>query len=569
VFAAKPWRRRTRGEALAGPDAGDVRTVQQWRERFQQKLTDVRGRLGAGRLVAGEPVPDGPFVEVKELIGGYMIVSAESIDEAHRSGARVSRARASRVGCRGDRSPRAVSASHLAEHFFRHEYGRLVAILSRRIGVQHLAAIEDAAQSALLTAVELWTANGIPENPSAWLFRVAHHHVVGELRRQARRDRLLELGAASLQEVAGSLHEPALAGDVGDELLRMLFVCCDDGSPVESQLVLALKTLCGFGVGEIAQRLFITEANVYKRLGRARQRLREDPNLLDELTNEQLALRLPAVHAIIYLLFTQGYLSSRADAAIEKELCDEAKRLALVLVEHPVGRTPETFALLSLLHLHSARLAAREDGAGDLLLLEEQDRSFGDQLEIQTGLSWLARSADGDVFSRYHAEAGIAAEHCLAPSFSETRWDRIVECYELLSRLAPSAIHTLNRAVATAELRGPEAGLRVVRDIEPPSWLEGAYLWAAVLADLHRRCGHLALARQYGQEALEGAPSGAVKNLLGRRLSETVRDATRAWAPGAVGGRAGRERRARAGAHRNPIPGSPRHGGVTARRGLG
>src|SRR5262249_53391209 len=136
-------------------------------------------------------------------------------------------------------------------------------------------------------------------------------------------------------------------------------------------------------------------------------------------------------------------------------------------------------------------MAARQDGSGGLLLLEEQDRSLWDQHEIQIGLGWLAKSAQGDVFSRYHAEAGIAAEHCLAPSFEQTRWDRIAESYALLERLAPSLLHTLNRAVAVAEWRGPALGLAVLEGLEPPSWLAGSYLWAAVLADLHRRCGHV------------------------------------------------------------------------------
>jgi RNA polymerase sigma-70 factor (ECF subfamily) len=171
-----------------------------------------------------------------------------------------------------------------------------------------------------------------------------------------------------------------------------------------------------------------------------------------------------------------------------------------------------------MMHLHVARTAARQDRSGGLLLLEEQDRTLWDQREIQIGLSWLARSATGEVFSRYHAEAGIAAEHCLAPSVAATRWDRIVEGYELLERLAPSAIHTLNRAVAVAELRGPEAGLSVLHGLEPPSWLAGSYLWATVLADLHRRCGHEDMARRYGEVAVASAPTPAVQELIRRRL---------------------------------------------------
>jgi RNA polymerase sigma-70 factor (ECF subfamily) len=391
-------------------------------------------------------------------------------------------------------------------------------MLSRRVGVHHLEAVEDAVQIALLAAVETWPKGEVPENPSAWLFRVAQNQFVGELRRRTRRDRISEehgLGALDSTEAA---PDTFLMGDVRDDLLRMLFVCCDDAIPVESQLVLALKVLCGFDVREIAERLFTTEANVYKRLGRARNQLREVELETDELATSELRSRLPAVQGILYLLFTEGYLSSHTEGPIRRELCAEARRLTEILAAHPLSATPETFALLALMFLHSARLPARQDGSGGLLLLEEQDRTLWNQDELRLGVSWLARSAEGDAFSRYHAEAGIAAEHCLAPSFAETRWERIVECYALLEELAPSPLHTLNRAVATAEWRGPAQGLAVLEGLEPPSWLVGSHLWSAVLADLHGRSGHIELAQRYRAAALAAAPSQAVRVTLERRL---------------------------------------------------
>ena len=410
-----------------------------------------------------------------------------------------------------------MTTPQFAEHSFRHEYGRLVAMLSRRVGMRHLATIEDAVQAAFLAALESWTRGGAPENPPAWLFRVAYNRVVEDLRMRARRDRLLqernEDGATRTED----LENQFLSEDLQDDLLRMLFLCCDSSIPIESQLALALKTLCGFDVGEIAERLFTTEANVYKRLVRARHRLRELPIGLNELTTEQLSARLPAVLSVLYLIFTEGYLS-HAEPAIRRELCEEAKRLTLLLAEHPAGSTPESFALLALMHLHAARLPARQDACGGLLLLEEQDRAHWDQRQIKIGLVWLARSAQGDVFSRYHAEAGVAAEHCLARTFEETRWGRVVECYAMLERLAPSALHTLNRAVAVAQWRGPTEGLAVLEGLEPPIWLAGSYMWAAVLADLYRRCGRDELAQRYTEAAIDSAPSAAVKDLLKRRL---------------------------------------------------
>ncbi|NUO53751.1 MAG: RNA polymerase subunit sigma-70 [Polyangiaceae bacterium] len=405
----------------------------------------------------------------------------------------------------------------LDARFFRHEYGRLVAMLSRRAGVHHLEAVEDAVQFALMTAVETWPKQVLPDNPSAWLFRVAHNRLVGELRGDARRAKLAaEEGLATHDRADGP--GALLAGDVRDDVLHMLFVCCHDAIVIESQIVLALKTLSGFDVREIAERLFTTEANVYKRLGRAKARLKEVDLDIGELSPEQLVSRLPAIHLVLYVLFTEGHQSSHPDGAIRGDLCDEARRLTQVLAEHPVGATPETFALLALMHLHAARLPARQDGSGGLLLLEEQDRSRWSQEEIACGLSWLARSAEGDALSRYHAEAGIAAEHCLAPSFVETRWDRIVECYDLLNRVAPSAIHTLNRAIAMAEWKGAAEGLALLEGLEPPTWLEGSYLWSAVLADLHRRCAHHDIAQRLARMAIQSAPSEIVKAALERRL---------------------------------------------------
>src|SRR5881392_3057882 len=216
-------------------------------------------------------------------------------------------------------------------------------MLSRRVGVQYIEDVEDAVQSALMTALESWTIAGLPDNPPAWLFRVAHNNLMGELRRRTGHRRILEQNAKEDIGILENGSDIFLAGEVGDDLLRMLFVCCDDAIPAESQLVLALKTLCGFSIREIALRLFTSEANVYKRLGRARSHLRKHPPRPADLAGEQYSSRLPAVNKILYLLFTEGYLSSHAEMAIRRELCHEEMRLAAILAEHPVGQNPETF----------------------------------------------------------------------------------------------------------------------------------------------------------------------------------------------------------------------------------
>jgi RNA polymerase sigma factor (sigma-70 family) len=416
----------------------------------------------------------------------------------------------------------ATSAPGLVEPFFRREYGRLVALLTCKVGVRHLDRVEDAVQSALLAALTVWTAQGRPDDPGAWLYRVAHNALMGDLRRTSGRLRILERSVDPVADGADPVSAPHFAGEVADDLLRMLFICCDDAIPRNSRLVLALKTLCGFSTSEIALRLFTSEANVYKRLARARDRLREAPLDTDTPPLDTLRARVPSVHDVLYLLFNEGYLSAHAEQAIRRELCDEAIRLATLLAEHHVGAMPESFALLALMHLHAARLGARCDAAGGLLLLEEQDRSRWDRDQIRLGAQWLERSAGGDTFTRFHAEAGIAAAHCVAPSFEQTRWNEIADLYAMLERIAPSPLHTLNRAVAVAEWQGPEAGLAVLGALTPPAWLVDSYLWDAVLGDLHRRTGHLDLAERHRARALASAPTPAVQDLLRRRLEPAV-----------------------------------------------
>ena len=397
-------------------------------------------------------------------------------------------------------------------------------MLTRRAGAQHIELVEDTVQSALMTALTAWTAEGLPEDPGAWLYRVAYNRLVNGLQQRARQLRLLESAAQDAAAPDAPTAAAHFDGEVRDDMLRMLFVCCSEKIPRESRLVFALKTLCGFSTSEIALRLFITSANVHKRLGRARERLREESAESAESAEietpplEALSSRLSSVHEVLYLLFNEGYLSAHAEQPIRRELCDDAVRLTSLLAEHAIGANPETSALLALMHLHAARLTARRDGAGGLLLLEEQDRALWDRERIQLGLQWLARSSEGPELSRYHAEAGIAAAHCLAPSFAETDWQQIAELYSLLESIAPSPLHTLNKAVATAEWKGPAAGLEALEGVVPPSWLVGSYLWDAALSDLHRRAGNVEIARQHGERALSSAPTPAVHDLLARRL---------------------------------------------------
>ncbi|MDB4989227.1 MAG: polymerase sigma-70 factor [Myxococcaceae bacterium] len=411
--------------------------------------------------------------------------------------------------------PRADSTG-MVEHYFRHEYGRLVSTLARVFGVPQIETIEDAVQDALQLALDAWALKGVPADPAAWLYRVSYNRVIDVLRSARVRARSSE--RSSGRELAHDQPPPRFQREIADDLLRMLFVCCDQAVPAESQLVLALKTLCGFSVAEIATRLFISEANVWKRLERARLRLCALEPDTDTLDLAALQGRLGSVHAVIYLLFNEGYHSLQADNIVRRELCDEALRLAILLAEHPSGAVASTYALLALMHFHTARLASRVDQSGALLLLEEQDRTSWDRSLIDAGCAWLERSASGDSFSRYHAEAGIAAEHCLATSFAATRWSEIADLYLMLEQLAPSPLHVMNRAVALAQVHGPALALALLAEAQPPGWVRRYYLWHAVLGELHRQAGQPERAREHLKRALSDAPTEGDRALLRKRL---------------------------------------------------
>ena len=419
-------------------------------------------------------------------------------------------------------------APALPDHYFRHEFGRLVSVLSRRFGMHRLELCEDAVQTALLRAVQSWSQQGPPDNPSGWLFRVAQNEVLGSLRREKRSGVTPGAALDGVENVPDAASEGGgddaifLKHEVKDDQLRMLFVCGDPAIPRESQIVFALKTLCGFSVDEIALRLFQNQEAIYKRLQRARATLREQIGELDTPPIEALAARLPAVLQIVYLLFTEGYSSAQPDTVIRRELCEEAVRLGHLIAAHPVGAVPETDALLALMYLDAARFDARVDGAGGLLLLEDQDRALWNRDLIHTGIAHLHRSARGEVFSRYHVEAGIAAEHCLAATYAETRWEEIARLYQMLDGIAPSPINTLNRSIAVAEWQGPAAGLALLESVKPPNWLLGYYLWDATLGELYRRRGDRDRARAHLTRALDAAPTHAEQALLRRRLDACV-----------------------------------------------
>jgi len=390
-------------------------------------------------------------------------------------------------------------------------------MLTRRFGVRNWELVEDVVQSALERALRSWSLSGVPPNPSAWLHRVASNLAIDTLRRDARWNEL-----DSLNEIPAPGNsrnsDTTDTEEVQDNLLRMIYVCCHPDVPAESQIALALKTLCGFGNAEIARALLTTEASVAKRITRAKQRLRELQVGPSELTPDAIKQRLPDVQSVVYLLFNEGYCSTIVDKPIREELCEEAVRLGLILAEHQLTQGPETAALLALLLYHAARLEARVDASGALLLLKEQDRSLWDQRLLQTASYWFERAAEGENLTRYHAEAWIASEHCRATSVEDTNWEYVATGYDLLCVLAPSPVHELNRAIAIGHREGPHAGLEAFSAIKADAFAVDYYLWHATRAELCRQTGDVETALAALQEAWKLAPTNSEKELICRKM---------------------------------------------------
>lgn len=417
-------------------------------------------------------------------------------------------------------NPSTDSPHALVDHFFRHEYARLVATLTRKFGVRHWELVEDVVQHALHRALSSWSLKGVPQNPSAWLHTVATNKAVDVLCRESRQAVLdSELGIQT-----GISPGPTVEAEMQDDLLRMIFVCCDPVVPSESQVALALKTLCGFGNHEIATALLTTEASVAKRITRAKKQLRESGIEPCELSTLELQQRLPDVLAVVYLLFNEGYSSSTADKLIREELCEEAVRLALVLAEHPHTVGTQSAALLALLLFHAARLNARIDETGAMLLLKEQDRSRWDGRLMREAFDWFRKATAGEQVTRYHAEAWIAAEHCRAATMEDIHWGRITQGYDLLCAIMPSPVHELNRAIAIGRRDGAAAGLKAFQAIDGGSQMGVYYLWHATKAELLRQTGNLQASKEALQIAWELAPTNAEKELICRKRDQLSSD---------------------------------------------
>ena len=426
-----------------------------------------------------------------------------------------------------DSEPTEVSSTakvtEVVEHLFRHESAKMISTLTRIFGIEHLNRAEDVVQETLIRALQTWPYYGIPKNPSAWITQVAKNLALDLIRR----DKIFRNKENAISHLMEQISADAKASDsearpdgIADDRLRMMFTCCHPRIPPEIQVALALKTLCGFSPAEIARAFLTSEAAIAKRLTRAKQKIREARIQFEIPAGEELTRRLDSVLQTLYLLFNEGYKASGGEHLIRAELCHEAIRLTTLLAEHTAGNKPETHALLALMLLNGARLPARLDSEGNILRMEEQDRSLWDQPMIAQGFFHLMQSTAADHASEYHLQAAIAACHCAAEDYRSTDWPRILSLYDRLIELDDSPIVALNRAVAVANVHGSRAGIEAVEAIGDLKQLNGYHLLYAVLGEFEADLNHRETALQHFRKALELATIKSEQLFLTKKIQQ-------------------------------------------------
>jgi RNA polymerase sigma-70 factor, ECF subfamily len=402
------------------------------------------------------------------------------------------------------------------EAVYRSDWGRIVAVLIRLFGDFDVA--EEAAQEAFAAAVDQWAASGVPEFPRAWLIQTARHKAIDRIRRKARLKEKLDTYGVSA--VGPTSEEPNYdTEEIADDRLRLIFTCCHPALALEAQVALTLRTLCGLETDEIARSFLVPGATMAQRLVRAKRKIRDAgiPYIVPEAS--ELPARLDAVLTAIYLVFNEGYAATRGDRLIRTDLSAEAIRLARLVRTLMSPPPPEATALLALMLLHDSRRDARLDDAGELVLLEDQDRSQWNRRQIDEALPLVAEALRNTA-GPYALQAAIAAEHCKAVRAEDTNWREIVRLYEELERLDASPIVSLNRAVAIAMAEGPQSGLAIINSLSANGELDEYHLLHAARADLLRRLDSRDEAAKSYSRALQFVTNDKERRYLQRRLRE-------------------------------------------------
>jgi RNA polymerase sigma-70 factor (ECF subfamily) len=409
----------------------------------------------------------------------------------------------------------------LADRLFREEAGRLTAVLIRLFGFSESDLIEDIVQDAFLAALKTWRIKGVPENPSAWLMQVAKNRALNELKRN---QKSLPFGSEALPAGSGNGREVDmdrffLDDEIRDSRLRLIFACCDPGLPSKSRIILSLRTLCGFGIQEIASALVMKSEAVKKNLYRARRELKKRGDLPVVPLKKRAAERMSDVLKVVYLLFNEGYQSSTGPNLIREELCLEAIRLAKELLGLPPAFRGEVHALLSLFYFSMSRFDARESPAGDILDLEEQDRSLWDQTLIRIAFSHLKQSRTSEKVGRYHLEASVSSIHAASETFGETDWKTIVYYYNRLIRFDGSPVTQISRAIAIGHAEGADYGLDTLNNLERSGQFVENHIYHAAKGYLFSRRGDFESAMDHYKCAMALTDSARERRYFEERVS--------------------------------------------------
>jgi RNA polymerase sigma factor (sigma-70 family) len=412
--------------------------------------------------------------------------------------------------------------NHLIDHFFRHEAGKMVSVLTKIFGAENMDLAEDVVQDSLVEAISNWQYNGIPQNPSAWLYRVAKNRALNIIHREKYRK----------QYAAESMHfpnaewtaEPTLdylfsEQQIQDDQLRMIFTCCHPAISIDGQIALALKTLCGLSIPEIAKAFLTSEENINKRLVRARQKIRDLKIPLDLPGGRDLEERLQSVLETIYLLFNEGYSASRGNDIIRYELCEEAIRLNDMILGNPsVKEKSCAYALQALMQLNASRFKARQDAVGNILTLEKQDRSRWDHSLLNAGFISLEKATASGEISRYHILAAISAYYCAATKYELTDWKSILALYDRLLEIEHSPLVLLNRAVAVSKVAGVARAIEELKKIEDSVPLRSYHHFYSTLGTFYMEAEEYKMAIPVLEKAVSLAPLDAEKAMLQKKM---------------------------------------------------